>query len=243
VIEDWHRRAKKPVLVIVDVFARVRDPKATNDGSYMSDYNAVVPLQEFCANNGIAVLVVHHQRKMSAEDPLDTLSGTTGIAAAADAVLILHRGPTGPVLHGRGREVEEFELALQFDQASCSWQILGDVGSCQISDERKAIVQALRELKEAGPKEIAGKASLKEENVRKLLGSMVIDGDVDKPKRGRYALPATPAPDNDHNDHIITLGPDACDDVSDVIGGAPDWLSEIEPELPTALVRRVPLPN
>ena len=39
----------------------------------------------------ITMLLVHHTRKMQAEDPMDLLSGTTGIAGAADGALILRR--------------------------------------------------------------------------------------------------------------------------------------------------------
>ena len=35
---------------------------------------------------GIAVVAIHHLRKMDADDPLDQISGTTGLAGSADTV-------------------------------------------------------------------------------------------------------------------------------------------------------------
>lgn len=40
---------------------------------------------------GVAIVLVHHVRKMDADDPLDTVSGTTGLTGAADTVLVLNR--------------------------------------------------------------------------------------------------------------------------------------------------------
>ena len=39
----------------------------------------------------ISILLVHHLRKQGAADPLNKLSGTTGIAGAVDAVLVLEK--------------------------------------------------------------------------------------------------------------------------------------------------------
>lgn len=59
----------------------------------------------------VAIVLVHHQRKMAAEDPLDTVSGTTGLTGAVDTVLVLTRDGNGTTLHGRGRDIEEVEDA------------------------------------------------------------------------------------------------------------------------------------
>jgi hypothetical protein len=54
-----------------------------------------------------------------AEDFLDTISGSQGLAGAADTVAVLRRsrGSAGAVLKITGRDVEEAELALNFDAA------------------------------------------------------------------------------------------------------------------------------
>jgi len=75
----------------------------------------------------VSILILHHLRKTEAdEDPLDQISGTTGLAGAADTAIVLQRDRTGrAILYGRGRDVEEFELALERDPSG-GWTVLGE---------------------------------------------------------------------------------------------------------------------
>lgn len=57
-----------------DALAKVRDPRKKDQGLYDADYAAMAGLKF-----GIAIVVVHHLRKMDADDPLDQISGTTGL--------------------------------------------------------------------------------------------------------------------------------------------------------------------
>ena len=50
---------------------------------------------------GIAVLVLTHTREMDAHDPIDTISGTLGIAGCADTSAILARTQKGTTLYIR----------------------------------------------------------------------------------------------------------------------------------------------
>jgi hypothetical protein len=58
---------------------------------------------------------------------------------------ILANGPQGPTLYGKGRDIEEIETALRFDRARGLWTALGDATEFRRTDERKAILDALRE--------------------------------------------------------------------------------------------------
>ena len=84
-------------LIVVDVLARFRKPSPPGKQSYELDYEAVVQLQSIAAENaGLAIIVVHHLRKSEAgDDVLDTVSGTLGTNAAADAIVILHKTAQG----------------------------------------------------------------------------------------------------------------------------------------------------
>jgi hypothetical protein len=73
---------------------------------------------------------------MEAEDPVDTVSGTLGLAGCADSVLILSRSPQGTTLYVRGRDIEEAEHAVSFDKAGCRWTILGNAAEVHRSNER-----------------------------------------------------------------------------------------------------------
>ena len=82
---------------------------------------------------------------MDADDPIDTISGTLGIAGCADTALVVARTSQGTTLYVRGRDVEEAEHAVSFDKHSCRWSILGDAAEVHRSDIRRAIIKTLRD--------------------------------------------------------------------------------------------------
>jgi RecA-family ATPase len=89
VIKTWIKNAKHPRLIIIDILARVRSAKKKDQQQYDADYDCVVELRKLANEHGIAVVVVHHQRKMDADDPFDTISGTLGLTGVPDSVLVL----------------------------------------------------------------------------------------------------------------------------------------------------------
>lgn len=185
-LEDWIAE-HQPKLIIIDTLACVR-PTSRSKKEYDADYAALSPLQKLAGEHGIAIIVIHHLRKMSGDDPLDMVSGTTGLTGAVDNVLVLDRKSDGATLYGRGREMDDIDIAVELENGF--WRILGDTDTVRISSERKAIIKILRNVDEPmGPKDIADTLNWPQENVRQLLKSMATDGDVQKLKRGKYSLP------------------------------------------------------
>jgi len=177
----------RPSLIIIDTLVCVR-PKVKGKNEYEADYAALSPLQKLAGKHGISIIVIHHLRKMTGDDPLDMVSGTTGLTGAVDNVLVLDRKSDGVTLYGRGREMENIDLALELDDGL--WRILGDTDTVRISSERRAIIEVLRDADgPKGPKEIADTLDWPQDNVRQLLKSMATDGEVNKLSRGKYALP------------------------------------------------------
>lgn len=194
-IRAWIEQAPEPKLVIVDVLAKVRDSRRKDQGPYDSDYAAMEELKKVADEYGIAVVVIHHLRKMDADDPLDQVSGTTGLSGSADTVLVLNRTSSGTTLHGRGRDIEDIEKAVQFDPGTCTWTVLGGAASVRYSGERAAVLAALQETTEPmSPTDVAAITGMKIGNVRKLLAKLVRDGLAVRVGRGRYAL--TPSPES-----------------------------------------------
>lgn len=181
-LRDWIE-AHRPKLVIIDTFAGVR-PQSRREG-YDADYAALAPLQEMAGQMGVAILVIHHLRKMQGDDPFDMISGTTGLTGAVDAAFVLHGGKQGVTLYGRGREIEEMEQAVEFVRGT--WKVLGDAAEVRRSDERNAILEVLAGADEPmGPKEIASALGWKTDNVKQLVFKMHKDGEIKKRGRGRY---------------------------------------------------------
>jgi len=190
-LQAWVHSVERPRLIVIDVFSKVRRAKGGNEGLYDADYLAVSPLKKFVEETGVAVVIVHHLRKMAAEsDPLDMVSGSTGLTGAMDTILVLNRGTAGVTLYVRGRDVGEVESAVEFDKVACRWSVLGNASDVHISEERRAILDVLRaDGRGLGPKDIARILGRPEDPVRMLLWKMVHQGEVAKSQRGKYHLP------------------------------------------------------
>jgi hypothetical protein len=190
-IRKWIAAANNPRLVVVDILAMVRPRRRKDQQPYEADYEAIQALQAIASQTGVAIVVVHHLRKSAGEvDPFEKVSGTLGLSGAADTVLILDRDGQGATLYGRGRDIEEIETAVQFSREMCRWQILGAAAVVRRTDERSAIIEALREAGEPmSATDIAAAIGVPGNNVRQLLFKMAKDGEVTKAKRGRYQHP------------------------------------------------------
>lgn len=115
------------VLVVVDTFQIIRDNTA--DPTYASDYGEMRKLKALADELDITLLLVHHLRKQGDSDPLNKLSGTTGISGGVDAAFVLDkskRSATGATLISTGRDILYREMELEFSKQTCRWDIRSD---------------------------------------------------------------------------------------------------------------------
>jgi hypothetical protein len=190
-IECWIAGVEKPRLVVIDVFARVKGSKGRNETDYDADYRQAAQLQSLAAKHNLAIVAIHHTRKMAAVDPFDEVSGTRGLTGAADSVLILKRDAVlqQPVIYGRGRDLEEVETALQFSKDTGAWTILGE--ACQIANtaERREVQRVLgSSVEPMTPTEIANRLGKSRQSIQKMLAKMLRDRKVEQVGRGYYCL-------------------------------------------------------
>jgi hypothetical protein len=116
-----------PPLVVLDTLAKVMPPALPGETSYQRDYRVGTALKGIADDHpGMTLLVNHHDRKAAAEDFVDTVSGTHGLAGAADTVIVLTRArhETSGLLKVTGRDVPEGEYALTFTDG-CAWDLDG----------------------------------------------------------------------------------------------------------------------
>ena len=113
-------------LVIIDTLQKIRE-FTSSSYSYASDYHIINILKEIAARYNICIVVVHHTRKMEAEDKFDMISGTTGLLGAADGAMILqkkNRTDKRALLNIVGRELPDQEIIIDFSPESCTWQFI-----------------------------------------------------------------------------------------------------------------------
>src|SRR5215212_3012994 len=207
-LEAWLSAHPDARLVVIDTLAKIRAGQSGKN-LYKEDYEAVEPLVELAANHNVAVLIVHHLRKLGAEDPLDQVSGSMGLTGGADGALVLNRqrGRADAYLYVTGRDIEEEkELALSWDSTTATWKIAGDAEEYRNSRERQEVEGCLRTLGEpAGPKEVSEALGKPHNNVKQLMWKMGNDGDLRSVGGGKYV----PVTDNlDNRDDVSLLSED-----------------------------------
>jgi DNA polymerase len=187
-LRGWIEAKNNPKLVVIDTLAMVRTPAAKGQSYYEADYDSVVELRRLAAEFGIAIIVVHHQRKAAADDLFDTVSGTLGLTGAVDTVLIIDRIGNGTILAARGRDIEEINQAVEFD--NCAWRIVGNADFVRVSNERKQVLEMMAEAdgEPMSAQQIARDTGAKANSVTRLLRKLVKDGLVVKQKHGKYVL-------------------------------------------------------
>ena len=119
------------LLIVIDTFQMVRT--SNGEPSYGGDYQELQKLKRIADALQISILLVHHLRKQGDRDPVNRLSGTTGISGAADAIFILdkdERNQNCAKLVCTGRDIEHRELELRFSKESCTWEMLSDSLEC-----------------------------------------------------------------------------------------------------------------
>lgn len=194
-IAVWLDRNRAARMVIIDVFAKMRGASAPGASAYDADYAAVGRAKKVADAYGVAVILVHHVRKAGSDDFLSEVSGTNGLAGAADATLVLKRARNqgDGVLHVTGRDVDEAEYPLAFNPADGAWRMLdGPAEDHQIGETRAAILRWLRTAPGSTPKAIADGTALPYDLIKKTCQRMLADGQVAADTGGRYRVPGVP---------------------------------------------------
>lgn len=178
-------------LIIIDTLKKFKPIDAgRNRQLYDVDYESVSLIKEISDEFNIGILIIHHTRKSDADDIFDTISGSTGLTAAADNILILERktGQMDAILHVNGRDVEPAELALRFEASTLSWFLLGDAAEVKATEKQQRIFDALKSDGAAmTPKQIANATGEQVSYVKKILPKLIQEGSVLKNGHGSYS--------------------------------------------------------
>lgn len=82
-LEAWLGGHPEAGLIAVDSVVKTR-PRTRGQNVYKEDYAALEELLPLAAQHEVAIVVVHHIRKMAAADPLDEINGSTGLTGGVD---------------------------------------------------------------------------------------------------------------------------------------------------------------
>ena len=120
-IEDFVKEHPDTNLVVIDTLQKIRKPKGD---TYAGDYAVISALKSLADRLDIAIVCIHHTRKMKAKDTFDSVLGSTGLTAAADGIYVLERRADGKPF-GRlsfiSRDLPDGDLPVRFDHDTCRW--------------------------------------------------------------------------------------------------------------------------
>jgi hypothetical protein len=187
-IEEWCQSVANSVAVVIDSLDRFR---SLQGGESAQIYDAIEKLQRIARDRRLAIVVIHHERRRGAGDPLDTIGILAASSAIADTVLLLKRRDYGVVLYARGRDIEDSETMLEFDRSTYRWNIVEPTGVLTKSEARAAALTALASSpKPLSAVDIATATGRSRSAIDTLLHRMIADEEVQRVGRGRYALSA-----------------------------------------------------
>lgn len=133
-------------LVVVDILERVVN-RERGQGAYQVDYAAIRPLHELARSRRVGVVVVHHTRKPTKdlkEDRVGAVSGSYGLTASADVVMVLERSGRGEgKLLVTGRDIEEEQDYAVIQSEGGMWSIVGEGEAVTASGSEQEILDCL----------------------------------------------------------------------------------------------------
>ena len=127
-IHNFMAAHPKVKLIVIDTLERIRDT-AFDKGIYACDYRDMTTIREITDKYNLTILLIHHTRKLSDDDPLNTLSGSTGLTGAVDGVFVLQkekRISNKAMLTIANRDTDEFCFDLEFARENCKWIFKGE---------------------------------------------------------------------------------------------------------------------
>ena len=83
-IEQFLAEHPTTKLVVIDTLQRVRGT-GSDSNLYANDYQDIGLLKKLADKRHIAILLIHHLRKLHDDDPMNMISGSTGLSGAADS--------------------------------------------------------------------------------------------------------------------------------------------------------------
>ena len=190
-LDEWLTNAELPRLVIIDTLAKVKPRRPRNADPYEHDHEVMSMLTTLAGKHGVLIILIHHTRKAVSDDFIDSVTGTLGLSGGTDATIVLARtrGQTDATLSITGRDVDEQELALEFDADTCLWRLMGDADEYR---QTKARIDVLEVMRRNGqpmrPGQVAQALDKNRSTVRWLMTKMAGDGTLKAWGDGKYTI-------------------------------------------------------
>ena len=163
-IEQFLAEHPTTKLVVIDTLQRVRSA-GSDSNLYANDYQEIGLLKKLADRQQIAILLIHHLRKLHDDDPMNMISGSTGLSGAADSAFVLQknaRSANAASLHCTGRNIPDRTLKLEFGEDNHVWKLLEDSKTCSGASKISTLqlTKLLSELLRADPTYLGSPSAL-----------------------------------------------------------------------------------
>lgn len=129
-VEEFLSDHPETKLIIIDTFVKIRGIPSGKESAYAIDSREAGTLKKFADQHNMAVILVTHTRKsIDTSDPFANITGTFGVAGAADDMIVLtkeKRSDNLTKMSVTGRDVTYEEYLIVFDSNSCKWVRQGE---------------------------------------------------------------------------------------------------------------------
>ena len=122
-------------------------------------------LKKLADKRHIAILLIRHLRKLHDDDPMNMISGSTGLSGAADSIFVLQKSSrlaNIASLHCTGRDIPDRTLKLEFGVEDHVWKLLDDSKTCSGASKISTLqlVHLFSELLRADPEYLGSPSAL-----------------------------------------------------------------------------------
>ena len=132
-------------------------------------------LRQLAHNLGIAIVVVHHNRKSTGMEtsPIEMILGSTGISATVETIMVLQRqkGTQDINMVLTGKDIEEQELTFKW--TAQGYQAAGVLVEAALGDTQRAVLNVIRERPRCTQHFIAEEISRDKSQVSKAVGRLI----------------------------------------------------------------------
>lgn len=129
-VTEFLKEQPETKLIIIDTFIKIRGEARRNESAYAIDSREAGEIKKFADQHKIAVVLVTHTRKgIDPDDPFVNITGTYGVAGAADDMIVLtkqKRGDDVTKMSVTGRDVSYEEFPLIFNKERGKWMRQSD---------------------------------------------------------------------------------------------------------------------
>jgi AAA domain len=192
-LDAWLEDHPDTRLVVIDTLKRIRPHTSGRRNMYDDDYDAVQPFVPLADKHDVALVLIHHLNQQSnPDDPFDWFSGSAGLVAAAEGILLFRRkrGDADAYLTIDGKDIEErAELAVKWDPLAATWTVIGDAEAHRLSETRLAILRVVEDADgPLGPTDVADALGQPVNTIKQRMHQMSKDGELRVESRGRYVI-------------------------------------------------------